>query len=123
MQVDTAEEAAHLLGSALGSGPGERLATAYLDGGRRLLHVSVVEGNDASAPLPIRVILETGLRLRATGLILAHNHPSGDARPSEADLLATRQLSDAARALGIRLHDHLIFAGDGCRSMRASGLL
>ena len=57
------------------------------------------------------------------GWSIAHNHPSGDPSPSRADIEATRRLAEAAAALGIRLHDHLIFAGGDCRSFRALGLL
>lgn len=123
MQVATAADAARLFRDAIAKGSGERLAVAYLDRERRLLNFEIEVGDDASAPLPIRAIAETALRLGASGLILAHNHPSGDPRPSDADLAATRRLSGAARALGLRLHDHLIFAGPHCHSMRAAGLL
>ena len=54
---------------------------------------------------------------------MAHNHPSGDPRPSRADIQATRRLAETADALDIRLHDHLIFAGTDCRSFRELGLL
>jgi DNA repair protein RadC len=46
---------------------------------------------------------------RASAIIVAHNHPSGQLTPSEDDLCVTRQLSEAGKTLGIRLLDHLIF--------------
>lgn len=51
---------------------------------------------------------------RASGIIVAHNHPSGDARPSQRAIEVTRRLADASRALGICLCDHLVVAGVMC---------
>lgn len=59
----------------------------------------------------------------STALLLAHNHPSGDERPSPSDLQATRRLATAAEALECKLLDHLIFAGEKCTSMRRLGYL
>ena len=61
--------------------------------------------------------------MRSAGIVLAHNHPSGDARPSDSDCRATRRLATAAEALDCTLVDHLIFAGDDCTSLRRMGLL
>jgi len=73
--------------------------------------------------LPMRDIFRAALTCGAVGLVIAHNHPSGDPRPSRADIEATRRLAETAATLGIRLHDHLIFAGAECRSFREMGLL
>jgi DNA repair protein RadC len=56
-------------------------------------------------------------------ILLAHNHPSGDPRPSDSDLRATRRLAVAAEALDCRLLDHLVFAGAECTSLRRLGYL
>jgi DNA repair protein RadC len=71
----------------------------------------------------MREIFRAALNHGAVGLIIAHNHPSGNPEPSRADIEATRTLAQTAASLGIVLHDHLIFAGDDCRSFRALGLL
>jgi DNA repair protein RadC len=55
--------------------------------------------------------------------VLAHNHPSGDPRPSESDCGATRRLVAAAEALDCTVLDHLVFAGAHCTSLRRMGLL
>lgn len=49
---------------------------------------------------------------RASSIIVAHNHPSGDPTPSEQDIVTTEQLNEAGQILGIRLVEHLIVAGD-----------
>ena len=100
------------------------IAVAHLDAGRRLIELVVVEPTAAGeAELPLRRILEDALRLGSAGILLAHNHPSGDAQPSWDDVESTRELAATADRLGIRLHDHLIFAGEETCSLRALGLL
>jgi DNA repair protein RadC len=59
----------------------------------------------------VRLILKKALELGAVGLILAHNHPSGNLRPSKADLQITRKAKKAAALMDIRLLDHLIVHG------------
>jgi len=56
-------------------------------------------------------------------VIIAHNHPSGDARPSDADYRATRKLARAGEAIDLAVLDHLIFGASDCSSMRRMGLL
>jgi DNA repair protein RadC len=80
-------------------------------------------GNMNMLALRTRALIGDALRLDAHGIILAHSHPSGDCRPSSADIAATRRLADVARALDIALVDHLIFTTDSIYSMRAGGLL
>jgi DNA repair protein RadC len=52
-----------------------------------------------------------------------HNHPSGDPTPSSADVNMTRQVVEAARALRIAVHDHLVVGRDGVSSLKALGLM
>jgi DNA repair protein RadC len=68
------------------------------------------------------IVLEA-LASRASSVILAHNHPSGDVRPSQTDIKTTRNLVRALHPLSIRLQDHLILSGDRWSSMRGLGLL
>ena len=53
---------------------------------------------------------------------MVHNHPSGDPTPSQADIAMTREVVEAARALRIAVHDHLVVGRDGIASFRALGL-
>jgi len=124
MPVATAKDAADLLAPLFADRHGERLVVLHLDSNRRLIEVDEhpVEAADEAA-LPMRAIFAAGLRHGAEGLVIAHNHPSGNPEPSRADIEATRRLAEVAAALGIRLHDHLIFAGEECRSFRELGLL
>lgn len=77
---------------------------------------------DSCAVDPREVYLPA-LRARAYGVVLVHNHPSGDPEPSVGDVAATRQLLAAGKALGIRLLDHLVIGAEGFVSLAARGLL
>jgi DNA repair protein RadC len=74
-------------------------------------------------PVYPREVVKRALELNASALILVHNHPSGDPTPSEADISMTCQVQDAARALGITLHDHLIVGKSKEVSFRSLGYL
>jgi DNA repair protein RadC len=77
----------------------------------------------SEAPIYVRQILKRALDVGATSLVLAHNHPSGDPRPSRADEMATHSLSRGLHAIGVDFHDHLIVARGEWFSFRAEGLL
>ena len=125
MIIATARDAEALLVPLFSGCAGEKVVAAYLDGDLRLIRMTEAKhGSHDQVELPIRSIIREALRLESAGLIVAHNHPSGDPHPSDEDLRATRELARTARSLDIRLHDHLIVGADGdCRSLRALGLL
>jgi DNA repair protein RadC len=90
---------------------------------RLIREVSVSEGTlDASIVHPRDVFREAILE-PAAGVILIHNHPSGNPAPSEEDLRITRQLVEAGRLLGIKVYDHIILAGETYRSFADEGLI
>jgi DNA repair protein RadC len=68
-------------------------------------------------------VVKRALDLNASALILVHNHPSGDPTPSDEDIAMTNQICNAASALGITLHDHLIIGKSRELSFRAQGLI
>ena len=124
MHIATARDAADLLGPLFADRPGEMLAVLHLDSDRRLIALDESPAGAADGvDLPIREIFRVALNRGAAGIIVAHNHPSGDAQPSRADVAATRRLAETGLTLGIVVHDHLIFAGGECRSFRDLGLL
>ncbi len=74
-------------------------------------------------PVYPREVVKRALELQASAIILVHNHPSGDPTPSPEDRAMTQKIADAAQALGIQLHDHLVI-GKACEvSFRAEGFL
>jgi DNA repair protein RadC len=81
------------------------------------------EGTINHVALYPREVVRRALTLGAAAVILVHNHPSGDATPSRADIEMTKEVGAAARPLGVAVHDHLIIGRDGYSSFRALGLL
>ena len=121
--IATAEDAAQLLAASFCDHGAETIVVLHLDVAGRVLGRSEHAGDIDAVDLPLRQVVAEALRLDAAGLIVAHNHPGGDATPSSEDIEATRILAETARRLDIRLLDHLIFAGENCSSFRALGLL
>ena len=102
----------------------EVVALVYLDADQRVLGMRHSRSQSSSAlDLPIRAIAADALAFDACGVVMAHNHPSGDHTPSQADRDATRLLARGLDALGVRLLDHLVVARSGITSFRALGLL
>ena len=101
----------------------ESLWVAHVDDQARCVHLSRHGGDAASARFPLRSIIADAAAHNSAGIVLAHNHPSGDATPSAQDCAATRRLASAAEALDCTLVDHLVFAGGQCTSLRRMGLL
>ena len=102
----------------------ERLHVIFLDRRRSWLGEKRFENGTSSAfALRMRDLFSQALSLGASGIILAHNHPSGVCRPSQRDVEATRCVAGIAQALEIELLDHLIFTHSAVYSMRARGEL
>ena len=101
----------------------ESLFVAHVDQDARCLHLSRHSGRESHADLPIRAIIADAIAYDSAGLIVAHNHPSGDPKPSQSDCRATRRLANAAEAIDCVIVDHLIFAASGVSSFRRLGLL
>ena len=81
------------------------------------------EGSVASADLDVRRLVENAILTGASAVILAHNHPSGVALPSDGDYTATMRVRAALNAIGIELADHIIVADGDFVSMADSGYL
>lgn len=81
------------------------------------------KGTVDHTPVYPREVVKRALELSASAVILVHNHPSGDPTPSRADVEMTKQVADAAAALGIRVHDHLVIGKDREASFKSLGLL
>lgn len=102
----------------------EQFRVFYLDRKNTLIaDEQQAQGTVDHVPVYPREIVKRALLLDASALILVHNHPSGDPTPSQADITMTAQVADAAEALGIVLHDHVIVGRSRDLSFRAEGLL
>jgi len=85
--------------------------------------VDLSTGGGGSTVMDARVIFATALKATATSLIVAHNHPSGNTRPSSEDIRLTEKLKKAGKLLEIEVHDHLIISESGYLSMAEEGLV
>ncbi len=74
-------------------------------------------------PVYPREVVKRALELGAASIILVHNHPSGDVKPSKDDIDITRQIITAAHPLGIRVHDHIIVGAKDTYSFKSNGLI
>jgi DNA repair protein RadC len=101
----------------------ERLWVAHVDDDACCIHLVSYEGGVDAVDIPVRSIIGDAIRLDSAGIVLAHNHPSGQCTPSRSDKVATRALAIAAEAIDLTVLDHLIFAGSDCTSFRRMGLL
>jgi DNA repair protein RadC len=102
----------------------EELRVLYLDKRNQLIADERQQvGTVDHTPVYPREVVKRALEVSATAMILVHNHPSGDPSPSRADVEMTKQIVEAARALGISLHDHIIVGRQGHTSFKALGLI
>jgi DNA repair protein RadC len=98
----------------------ERFRILFLDKKNGLIADEVQQsGTIDHTPVYPREVVRRALELRATALILVHNHPSGDPTPSRADIEMTRTIVQIAKPLGIEIHDHVIVGREGHASFRA----
>lgn len=98
----------------------EKAVALYVNGRREVLGcVTISKGSIVGADANARDIAENAFRLNATGVILAHNHPAGDAFPSSQDTSATGTLVKSLWPMSIELADHLIFSPKSYFSMRS----
>lgn len=102
----------------------EQVRVLFLDGRNRLLaDEAQSRGTVDHTPVYPREVCKRALELHATAMILAHNHPSGDPAPSPDDVAMTRAIQQAASALSVVLHDHVIIGNGRWFSFRQQGLL
>jgi DNA repair protein RadC len=102
----------------------EQFRILFLDTRNRLIaDEAQARGTVNHTPVYPREVVKRALELQATALILVHNHPSGDPTPSRDDIEMTREVTAAARALSIVLHDHVIVGNGRWLSFRREGLL
>lgn len=119
----TAEVSAYLR-MTMAHSPREEAHVLYLDAANHLLRDErVASGTVNRVAIFPREIVRRALELAASGIILVHNHPSGDPAPTADDVRITKTLAGLCGGFDIRVHDHIIIARSGYASMRAMGLI
>ena len=110
--------------AAMGFESREQFRILFLDKRNQLIADEVQqEGTVDHTPVYVREVVKRALELSATAIVLVHNHPSGDPTPSRADIEMTKQIVEAARPLGITVHDHIIVGREGHVSFRGLRLI
>jgi DNA repair protein RadC len=110
--------------AAMGGKKDEEFCVIFLDAQNQIIDFETVQKGVANqAVVYPRQVLERALRQKASAIILAHNHPSGHVRPSEADIRLTKTIQETARMLDILVHDHIIIGEDRFFSFREEGLM
>ena len=118
------EAVQHYCITTLGHVKIEKLLAICLDNQNRIISDDVLfEGTIDRTVIFPREIVKLALHRGASALILVHNHPSGDTRPSEADIEMTAHIVKSLGLVDIKLHDHLIVAGSKCISLRSQQLI
>ncbi len=101
----------------------EAMGIAYLGSERMLLGLRHIAGRHDSVTVPVARIARDAILMEASAVLIAHNHPDGDTRPSAADLSLTRRLAQGLAALDVMLLDHLILGSGRVLSFREEGLV
>ena len=102
----------------------EQFRVLFLDRKNMIIADELMQkGTVDQTPVYPREVIRRALELHASALIMVHNHPSGDPTPSRADIQMTKQIVEAARSLGVEVHDHLIVGREGVSSFRQLGLM
>ncbi|RKQ71480.1 DNA repair protein RadC [Litorimonas taeanensis] len=110
--------------SAMQFEPVEQFRVLFLDRKNRLIADEVLgRGTIDRAPVYPREIIKRALALESTAIILAHNHPSGDPTPSHSDIVMTKEVVAAAKAMNVVVHDHLIIGRENIASFKTLGLM
>lgn len=118
------EDAIALIEPEMRALPREEMRLILVDARNRVIRTCrVSEGGLSSAVIQPRELFREAVRSNAAAMILAHNHPSGDASPSGEDLSTTRRLMELGQMMGVKVIDHLIVGRQGSVSLKQQGLI
>jgi DNA repair protein RadC len=122
-QIRTPDDVHALLGVEMSALDHEELRVVLLDTKNRVLRTATVyQGSVNSAQVRVAEIFKDALRQNAPAIVVVHNHPSGDATPSAADVSLTSEICRAGQILGVDVVDHLIIGMGQFKSLRRMGL-
>ncbi|MBU0575821.1 MAG: DNA repair protein RadC [Pseudomonadota bacterium] len=123
-QVSCTTELLDFCRTVMGAKKDEEFCVIYLDAQNQIIEFETIQkGIVNQAVVYPRQVLESALKKKASAIILAHNHPSGHVRPSEADIRLTKTIQETAKVLDILVHDHIIIGENRFFSFREEGLM
>ncbi len=102
----------------------ESFFALYLNQANKVLGIKKIsECGISSTLVDVRIVMQAGLLCNASGIIVAHNHPSGNLKPSSADIKMTAQIKEACKVMNMTLLDHAILTSDSHYSFADDGLI
>lgn len=123
-QISSSTDAFHILSRYLSDLKTEEFWAMFLNQSNKVIHLEkLTQGGISQSVVDIRVLFKIALDQYATGIIVAHNHPSGNLKPSNEDLNITKKIDEAGKILNVKLLDHLIIAQTSYLSFNDDGLL
>jgi len=124
LKITSSSTVFELLQPIIGELPHEEFWILYLNNSNKIIEkLPISKGGITGTLVDVRITLKKALELGATSLILAHNHPSGNLNPSEADKQITNKLKIAAESIDIKVLDHLIVTEKSYFSFADEGLM
>ncbi|MDD2195553.1 MAG: DNA repair protein RadC [Bacteroidales bacterium] len=123
-QITSSNDVIELFQSSLADLPHEEFWVLLLNRANKIIErVKISEGGYTATTVDVRKIMKTALEHQAIGLILCHNHPSGNHNPSNEDINITAKIKQAAKTLDISLLDHVIITHGKCYSMADNSMI
>ena len=123
-KIESSQSAFEIMQPIIGELPHEEFWIIYLNNSNKVIHKNQLsKGGITGTLVDVRLVMKTAIEVGATALILAHNHPSGTLRPSEADKQITKKLKTASESLDIKVLDHLIVTEKAYFSFADEGMM
>jgi len=122
--ISSSKSAYQILKNYLSDLRTEEFWAIFLNQSNRVIHISqLTQGGISQSIVDVRTLFKTALDHFSTGIIIAHNHPSGNLKPSREDIDVTQKIKEAGNTLNIQLLDHLIITQNSYFSFSDDGLL
>lgn len=123
-RISSSSDVAKLMQPEIGDLGHEEFHVIYLSNSNKILHKEARSSGGITGTIAdIRLILKGALLQGAVGIIICHNHPSGNTKPSQADINLTKKVKEAAEIMDIKLLDHVIITADKHYSFADEGML
>jgi DNA repair protein radc len=123
-KIQSSKDAFEIFGSLLGDLPYEEFWILLLNRSNSIIDkIKISQGGISGTVTDVRIILKQALENMACGIILIHNHPSGNLKPSDSDITITQKVKDAGKLMDIAVLDHIIISESGYYSFADAGKL
>ena len=123
-QISSSNDAYQILKLHLADLRTEEFWAIFLNQSNKVIHIAqLTQGGINQSIVDIRIVFKTALDHFATGIIISHNHPSGNLKPSAEDIQITKKIKDAGNLMSVQLLDHLIITQNSYLSFADEGLL